>query len=175
MRKKSKIESSIEHPSRQEEDLEITTPEELEEAKEIVGVTSHELAMKRWADKNPESREAKWFLEKVKIADELGLSEATREQYINEYIGYTPKDNYVRPLGVATEEQIIEFIEKVPSLEMYCACGSRMMTQRLLEAIIKKNPHVDLTDISVLEDWGSKWRKEADRLSNGQCTYDDKV
>jgi hypothetical protein len=42
-------EGKIEHPAYNEEDLEIVTPEELEEAKELAGVTSHEEALKRLA------------------------------------------------------------------------------------------------------------------------------
>ena len=44
MGKEDKIEK---HPSQEEEDLEIKTPEELEEAKEETGVTTHKEVLER--------------------------------------------------------------------------------------------------------------------------------
>ena len=46
-----------EHPAYQEEDLEIKNEKELEEAKEIAGVTSHEDAMERFRAENSENED----------------------------------------------------------------------------------------------------------------------
>src|SRR3989344_3668890 len=53
-----------EHPAYQEEDLEIKNEEELKEAKEMAGVTSHKEAVKRFAQKELEPGD----LEKTKEA-----------------------------------------------------------------------------------------------------------
>lgn len=103
----------------------------------------------------------------VENADKLGLTGAAKEAFITGRITYDPECNYIRPLKGVTENQIMQFIEQVPVLEKYCDCGSSMMSRKLLEAIIKKNPKVDLTDID------ERWGKLAYKLSAGQSRFDD--
>lgn len=106
----------------------------------------------------------------IDTANELGLSGEVKEAFVHGKIRYDDKNNYIRPMQGVTENQIIEFIKQIPSLDSYCACGSGTMSQKLLEAIIEKNSRVDLTDIYVIED-GDKWIEEAEKLSDGQCNH----
>ena len=107
-----------EHPAYQEEDLEIKNEEELKEAKEMAGVTSHKEAVKRFAQKELEpgdlekTKEAysqfsvayKKFKELSKRWDFTGETPSDIKEAINEadkYVDILPKVSLEGPQSVS--------------------------------------------------------------------------
>ena len=75
-----------------------------------------------------------------KLADKIGLSDEVKKIFIEDKVGYNRKKGIFFPDKELTEEQIIELIDKLPSITILDACGPKAMTEEIIVKFFERFP-----------------------------------
>ena len=75
-----------------------------------------------------------------KLADKIGLSDEVKKLFIEDKVGYNRKKGIFFPDKELTEEQIIELIDKLPSITILDACGPKVMTEEIIVKFFERFP-----------------------------------
>ena len=75
-----------------------------------------------------------------KLADEIGLSDEVKKIFIEDKVGYNHRKGIFYPSKELTEEQILELIDKLPSITTFDACGPKVMTEEMIEKFFERFP-----------------------------------
>ena len=75
-----------------------------------------------------------------KLADKIGLSDEVKKLFIEDKVGYNHRKGIFYPSKELTEEQILELIDKLPSITILDACGPKVMTEEIIVKFFERFP-----------------------------------